>query len=97
MPEHPLDYKASETPPARLKIGPLTLGALVLLVYPFCLGNVDEQTWHGIEDVETAVQLGDAIRRDYDSIDYGILWRATRNELPRLLQTVEDLVTLLRQ
>src|SRR3954462_12200938 len=54
------------------------------------LRSVDEQTWQHVEDAGTAVRLGEAIRRDYDSIDYGILWRATRNELPRMLQTVED-------
>jgi uncharacterized protein with HEPN domain len=41
------------------------------------LRSVDEQTWHRIEDAGTAIRLGEAIRRDYDSIDYGILWRAT--------------------
>jgi uncharacterized protein with HEPN domain len=61
------------------------------------LRRVDEQTWHRIEDAGTAIRLGEAIRRDYDSIDYGILWRATRNELPRTLQTVEDALALLRQ
>ena len=61
------------------------------------LRAVDERTWHGIEDAGTAVRLGEAIRRDFDSIDYGILWRATRNELPRLLQTVEDALSLLRK
>jgi uncharacterized protein with HEPN domain len=61
------------------------------------LRSLDEQTWHRIEDAGTAIRLGEAIRRDYDSIDYGILWRATRNELPRMLQTVEDALVLLRQ
>ena len=37
MPQQPLDYEASKVPPARAKLGPLTLGALALLVYPFCL------------------------------------------------------------
>ncbi len=54
------------------------------------LRNVDEETWHRVEDAETAIRFGEAIRKDYDSIDYGVLWRATRNELPRMLQTVED-------
>ncbi|MCX5650219.1 MAG: DUF86 domain-containing protein [Planctomycetota bacterium] len=61
------------------------------------LRGVDEQTWHRIEDAGTAIRLGEAIRRDYDSIDYGILWRATRNELPRMLRTVEDALALVRQ
>jgi uncharacterized protein with HEPN domain len=61
------------------------------------LRSVDEQTWHHIEDAGTAIRLGEAIRKDYDSIDYGILWRATRNELPRMLQTIEDVLALLRQ
>jgi uncharacterized protein with HEPN domain len=60
------------------------------------LRSVDEQTWHGIEGAGTAIGLGEAIRKDYDSIDYGILWRATRNELPRMLQTIEDALVLLR-
>jgi uncharacterized protein with HEPN domain len=58
---------------------------------------IDEQTWHRVEDAGTATRLGEAIRRDYDAIDYGILWRATRNELPRMLQTVEDMLTLFRK
>src|SRR6476660_4426674 len=61
------------------------------------LRSIDEQTWHRIEDAGTAIRLGEAIRRDYDSIDYGILWRATRDELPRMLQTVEDALALLRR
>ena len=61
------------------------------------LRGVDEQTWHRIEDAATAIRLGEAIRRDYDSIDYGILWRATRNELPRMLRTVDDALAVLRQ
>jgi uncharacterized protein with HEPN domain len=61
------------------------------------LRSVDEQTWHRIEDAATAVRLGEAIRRDYDAIDYGVLWRASRDELPRMLQTVEDALALLRQ
>ena len=61
------------------------------------LRGVDERTWHSINDAATAIRLGEAIRRDYDSIDYGILWRATRNELPQTLQTVEDALALLRQ
>src|SRR5688500_15545634 len=60
------------------------------------LRGVDDQTWRRIDDAATAMRLGDAIRKDYDSIDYGILWRATRNELPRMLLTVEDALTLLR-
>jgi uncharacterized protein with HEPN domain len=36
------------------------------------------------------MRLGDAIRRDYDAIEYGIIWRATKNELPKLLQEVEQ-------
>src|SRR4051812_21172131 len=34
------------------------------------LRDVDQQTWHRIDDADTAVRLGEAIRRDYDSIDY---------------------------
>ena len=61
------------------------------------LRSVDEQTWRRIEDAEAAMRLGEAIRRDYDAIDYGILWRATRSELPRMLQTAQDVLALLRQ
>ena len=61
------------------------------------LRDIDEQTWHRIDDAGTAIRLGEAIRKDYNSIDYGILWRATRNELPRMLQTVEDALALLRR
>jgi uncharacterized protein with HEPN domain len=61
------------------------------------LRAVDKQTWLHIKDAGIAIRLGEAIRRDYDSIDYGILWRATRNELPRMLQTVEDALAPLRQ
>src|SRR5436305_1880918 len=59
------------------------------------LRDVDEQTWHRIDDAGAAIRFGEAIRRDYDCIDYGILWRATRNQLPRMLQTVEDALALL--
>jgi hypothetical protein len=38
MLQQPLDYEASKAPPKKARIGPLTLGALVLLIYPFCLG-----------------------------------------------------------
>src|ERR1043165_829699 len=56
------------------------------------LRNVDEQTWNHIADAATAIRLGDAIRRDYDAIDYGILWRATRKELPELIRQVQTLL-----
>ena len=61
------------------------------------LRRVDERTWDGINDAATAIRLGEAIRRDYDSIDYGTLWRATRYDLPQMLHTVEDALALLRQ
>ena len=60
------------------------------------LRDVDGQTWRRIDDAATAMRLGDAIRKEYDSIDYGILWRATRNELPRMLRAVEDALALPR-
>ena len=56
------------------------------------LRELDPRAWHDIRDAGTAMRLGEAIRRDYDAIDYGILWRATRNELPELLQQVEVLL-----
>lgn len=61
------------------------------------LRKVDERTWHNIGDAATAVRLGETIRRDYDSIDYGILWRATRKELPEMLAAVEEAVAFLRR
>ena len=61
------------------------------------LRGVDERTWGGIYDAATAIRLGEAIRHDYDSIDYGTLWRATRYDLPQMLQAVEDALALLRQ
>jgi uncharacterized protein with HEPN domain len=61
------------------------------------LRELDEQTWHAIEDAGRAVRLGEAIRRDFDSIDYGSLWRATRNKLPAMLRQIEDVLALLRQ
>lgn len=56
------------------------------------LQRLDPRTWHDIKDADIAIRLGEAIRRDYDAIDYGILWRATRNELPEMLQQVEALL-----
>jgi len=56
------------------------------------LRDLDPRTWHSLKDAETAIRLGDAIRRDFDAIDYGILWRATRTELLQMLQQVEDLL-----
>jgi uncharacterized protein with HEPN domain len=56
------------------------------------LQELDPRTWHDIDDAGTAIRLGEAIRRDYDAIDYGILWRATRNELPQMLRQVEALL-----
>lgn len=52
----------------------------------------DKWTWTKVTDAETAIRLGDAIRRDYDAIDYGIIWRATRNELPSVLAQIERLL-----
>src|SRR5688500_11369644 len=37
MPQQPLDYKTPSPAPARAKMGPQRQGALVLLLYPFCL------------------------------------------------------------
>ena len=56
------------------------------------LREVDPITFHGIEDAETAIRLGEVIRRDYDKINYGILWRTTRFGLPEMLRQVEDLL-----
>jgi uncharacterized protein with HEPN domain len=53
---------------------------------------LDRSSWSRLTEVDAAMRLGDAIHRDYDAIDYGILWRATRNELPRMLQEVKDLL-----
>jgi uncharacterized protein with HEPN domain len=61
------------------------------------LRELDPRTWHDIKDAGTAIRLGEAIRRDYDAIDYGILWRATRKELPEMLGQVEDLLSALGQ
>jgi uncharacterized protein with HEPN domain len=57
--------------------------------------DLDPVTWDALHDVDAAaaIRLGEAIRRDYDDIDYGILWRATRNELPRMIQEVELLLS----
>jgi uncharacterized protein with HEPN domain len=57
------------------------------------LRKLDPRTWHDIKDAGPAIRLGEAIRRDYDAIDYGILWRATRKDLPELLRQVEELLT----
>jgi uncharacterized protein with HEPN domain len=59
------------------------------------LRDLDPRIWRSIEDADTAIRLGDAIRRDYDDIEYGILWRATRNELPQMLREVDDLLASL--
>lgn len=56
--------------------------------------DVDAQAWQRISGAATAVRLGEAIRRDYDAIDYGILWRATRKELPEMLRQVEELLAV---
>jgi uncharacterized protein with HEPN domain len=56
------------------------------------LGELDPRAWHDLRDAGTAMRLGEAIRRDYDAIDYGILWRATRKELPEMVQQVEGLL-----
>jgi uncharacterized protein with HEPN domain len=56
------------------------------------LRDLDPRAWHEIRDAGTAIRLGEAIRRDYDAIDYGILWRATRKELPEMVQQVEVLL-----
>jgi hypothetical protein len=37
MPQRPLDYRTPSPPPAKAKMGPLALGAVALLIYPFCL------------------------------------------------------------
>ena len=50
----------------------------------------EPSTWHRLADADATIRLGEAIRRDYDAIDYGILWRATRKELPELLRQVES-------
>jgi len=53
---------------------------------------LEHWSWLKLSDPETALRLGDAIRRDFDCVDYGILWRATRRELPQLLREVEGLL-----
>ena len=59
------------------------------------LRELDPRTWHAIGDAGTWIRLGEAIRRKYDAIDYGILWRATRKELPEMLGQVDDLHAML--
>lgn len=56
------------------------------------LRELDSRAWHDIRDAGTAMRLGKAIRHDYDALDYGILWRATRKELPEMVQQVEGLL-----
>jgi uncharacterized protein with HEPN domain len=53
---------------------------------------IDRWTRGKLTDSEVVMRLGDAIRRDYDHIDYGILWRATRKELPTMMREVEGLL-----
>jgi len=56
------------------------------------LRELDPRTWHDIKDAGPTIRLGEAIWRGYDAIDYGILWRATRKELPEMLRQVESLL-----
>ena len=58
------------------------------------LRAIDSVAWRGLTDADEAIRLGEAIRRDYDDIDYGILWRATRKELPKLLAEVEEMLAV---
>jgi uncharacterized protein with HEPN domain len=53
---------------------------------------LDRTAFAKLTDPENPLRLGDALRRDYDSIDYGILWRATRHDLPTLLREVRQLL-----
>jgi uncharacterized protein with HEPN domain len=59
------------------------------------LRELNPRMWHNIKDADTAIRLAEAIRRDYDAIDYGILWRATRKEVPAMLREVEDCLAML--
>ena len=54
--------------------------------------ELDPRTWHGIKDAAVTIRLGEVIRRDDEAIDYGILWRATRKELPEMPGQVGDLL-----
>jgi uncharacterized protein with HEPN domain len=53
---------------------------------------LDSSVFREIHDADTVIRLGDAIRRNFDYIDYGILWRATRQELPAMLKEVAQLL-----
>jgi len=57
------------------------------------LPDQDPRVLRMIPDANVAIRLGEAIRHKYDKIDYGILWRATRNDLPQLIQKVQELLT----
>jgi hypothetical protein len=71
MPQDLLDYEASEAPFAKGKIGLLTLGALVLLIYPFCLlANV--MSLAGVDAPQTRV-AGPLQRLSW----LGFLWGST--------------------
>lgn len=62
------------------------------------LGRVRDQeatVMRMIPDADTAIRLGEAIHHKYDKVDYGILWRATRKELPAMLSAVEAVLASL--
>jgi uncharacterized protein with HEPN domain len=52
----------------------------------------DSRVFHEITDADVVVRLRTAILHNYDDIDYGILWRSTRQELPRLIAEVEAIL-----
>jgi|SRR6185437_12522754 len=61
------------------------------------LRDQDPRLLRGIPDANVAIRLGEAICYKYDKIDYGILWRATRNELPQFTQKVQELLVSVSQ
>lgn len=60
------------------------------------LRDQDPKMLRRIPDADVAIRLGEAIPHKYDKIDYGILWRATRNELPAMLSNVEAVLNSLQ-
>lgn len=52
--------------------------------------NPQDRYAHLFAEMQGAIRLGDAIRHKYDKIDYSILWRATRNDLPQLIQKLRS-------
>ena len=46
-----------------------------------------------IDDAQIAIRLGQAIYQKYDEIDYGILWRAKRDNLPNFLEQIRTIIS----